>query len=369
MSQEKKKIIFSSYDDINNPFYGGGGAVVISTIAAKLAPVFDITIITANYKGAKNKTENSVTYKRIGPSFFGPRMGQLLFCFLLPFYVKKEKFDLWVESFTPPFSTTCLQLFTKKPVIGLVHMLAGLDMERKYKLPFRAVEEQGLKTYKYFIVLRERTKLLIQNFNTHAKFFIIPNGVDAPKQMSDIKNDDYILFLGRLEFNQKGLDLLIDSYHKIASKVSTKLVIAGSGSPQDEAQIAKKIAEYGLQDRISLVGKVEGQQKEKLLRECRLVALSSRYETFSLLALEAMSYGKPLVTFVIQGLDWIPVGCAIQVKPFDTDEYASALYRILTDKQLQEKMSAAGIKKSKEYTWDTIVERYKQAFLTVLSES
>lgn len=364
--KEKKKIIFSSYDNLRNPFYAGGGAVAIYQVTTRLASMFEIVVITGNYTGAKNKKIENVFYKHIGPSFLGPKLGQLFFYFLLPFYVLNEKYDIWVENFTPPFSTACLQLFTKKPVIGLVHMLSGRDMERKYKLPFRIIEKKGLALYKYFIVLRETTKKTIEQFNKHAKFFIIPNGVNQVTFSENSRKGDYLLFIGRLEFDQKGLDLLIDAYQSISGNITQKLIIAGSGTKKDEFRIKQRIMRYGLEDKIQLVGKVEGKEKDLLLRNCSLVVLPSRFETFSLVTLEAMSYGKPLVSFAIQGLDWMPYGCAVKVQPFDIKQYADAIQNILEDKSLQKKMSNLSYKASLRYSWKNISDAYEKAFLTIL---
>ena len=114
MKKDKKKIIFSTYDDVDNPYYGGGGAHAISEIAKRLASFFDVTIITANYPGGKNIRKDGIRYKRIGPSFVDPRTGQLIFSLLLPWYARHEEYDIWFESFTPPFSTSFVPLFTKK---------------------------------------------------------------------------------------------------------------------------------------------------------------------------------------------------------------------------------------------------------------
>jgi glycosyltransferase involved in cell wall biosynthesis len=366
ITKEKKKLIFSSYDDIHNPFYGGGGALAIHQIVRRLSLIFDVVVLTGNYKGAKNKREENVLYKRIGPTFLGPQISQLVFTFLLPFYVRKEKFDIWVESFTPPFSTTCLQLFTKKPVIGLVHMLAGADMERKYKLPFRFIEEKGLKMYKHFIVVRETTRKIIARINKNAQIYVIPNGVNEAQTFKSQTKKEYILFVGRLEFNQKGLDLLIKAYRYIASKTTKKLIIAGSGSPQDEQKIKKMIHEYGLEKRILLVGKVSGEKKAMLFDKCELVVIPSRYETFSMVALEAMSYGKPIVTFAISGLDWLTYGCALQVKPFDIEKFGNTIYRILESKYLRNKMAKAGRKAVLQYSWEKVSDAYKNTFISIL---
>ncbi len=359
MIRARKKVIFSSYDDVHNPYYGGGGAHAVTEVAKRLAPFFDVTILTANYPDAKNIREDGVRYKRVGPSFVGPKVGQLIFSFLLPWYVVHEEYDVWLESFTPPFSSSFLPLFTKKPVIGLVHMLASEDMERRYKLPFHLIEDLGLKTYRYFLVLSTMFKKKIQRINTHATIFVIPNGIDKIIYKKNEKKEKYLLFLGRIEYDQKGLDLVIESYRKIADKLQTKLVIAGSGLPRDVTRLKQLIHSYQLQDKVELVGKVTGKEKDRLIKNAMLLLIPSRYETFSLVVLEAMAYGKPVVSFAIDGLTWLPKDCILQVEPFDVDAYAQAIYHLATHKKLRRQYISRSQEIVHDYSWTVIFKQYK----------
>ncbi len=363
----EKTIIFSSYDDIDNPYYAGGGARAIYEIAKRLPATYTIKIITGNYPGAKNYSSKNIHYKRLGPSFVGPQLGQLIFHLLLPLSVKKESFDVWIESFTPPFSVSSLPKYTKKPVIGLAHMLSAEDMQRKYKLPFHLIEKRGLKNYDHFITITEETKKKIQKHNKHAKFSIIPNGVEAVKIKPGIKiKQKYILFLGRIEVNQKGLDLLIDAYAKIVHKTDALLIIAGAGTDSEQRKLERLIAEKGLKNRILMKGRVDGNKKFELLQNATLVVIPSRFETFGNVVLEAMAFGKPLIGFAINGLHWVSTQCMIKVKPFDTDALAVGLLKILNEKKTQREMSKAVKDSVKEFSWDKAALAYMQVLHEVL---
>lgn len=366
----KKRIIFSSYDDMQNCFYGGGGAYAIHEISKRLSSKYSVMVLTGNYPGAKNIVKDGVFYKRIGPSFVGPRLGQLLFHFFLPFYVRKERFDLWIESFTPPFSTSCLQLFTKKPVIGLIHMLSGKDMKRKYLLPFDLIENLGLKTYREFIVLTEDIKQEVRKSNSQANITLIPNGVSLPektvRRKKRIVADPYFLFIGRLEYNQKGLDLLVDSYAKIAQKTTAKLVIAGSGRAQDISLLKKNIKRFHLEKQVVLLGRVTGETKQVLFQQCAAVIVSSRFETFGMSALEAMSYGKPLIGFAIDGLQWIPEKGMLKAAPFDTDQLSRLMQQLLVDKKQESRMSRFSTAFVHTYAWDVIQKQYESLIRRII---
>ena len=219
MTNKKLKIIFSTFDDIKNPIYAGGGAFAIHEVAKHLGKKYDVTVVCGNYNGAKNENIEGVDYKHIGLTFFGSRLAQLFFHFTLPFYVLTERFDLWIESFTPPFSTSFTPLFTRKPVIALVHMLGADDMTRKYHLPFSIIENFGLKFYKQFIVLTKYSMKKIRRYNSSAQIQIIGNGVNLPIQPNHLSNNGNLSFLGRIEVDQKGIDLLLEAYSKLLKKI------------------------------------------------------------------------------------------------------------------------------------------------------
>ena len=366
-NRQKKTIIFSSYDDINNPYYAGGGARAIYEVTKRLASEYTITVITGNYKGAKDQIVDKVTYKRIGPSFIGPKVGQLIFQLLLPYAMKKEQFDVWIESFTPPFSVSGLQRYTKKPVIGLAHMLSAEDMQRKYKLPFYILENHGLKTYNNFITITEKTKEKIKRHNKKAHFFTIPNGVAIPHPTKTIRSKNpFILYLGRIEVNQKGLDLLLEAFNSMKTKTKANLVIAGTGTKKELQQLQEIIEKSNLTNRVTLKGKVDGAEKAKLLNEATLIAIPSRFETFGNVILEAMAYGKPTIGFAIEGLQWVPTACMIKVKPFNTKALANGIAKMLTDNTMQKKMASAAKIQVKNYTWEKTAEAYKRAIESVI---
>src|SRR5205085_1806507 len=102
---------------------------------------------------------------------------------------------------------------------------------------------------------------------------------------------------GRIEVNQKGLDLLIEAYKLISQETNYPLLIAGSGALDEMKKLKQLVKKLKMEKKIKLVGRVSGDQKIKLMMESVCMVVPSRYETFSIVALEALAYGIPLVTF------------------------------------------------------------------------
>src|SRR5438046_2109760 len=104
----KKRIIFSNYDDLKNPYYGGGGAFAIHEIAKRLTTDYHIKVLTGKYPGSEDEIKDGVFYQHIGLSLKNPQVDQLLFQLCLPIFIMRERYNLWLESYTPPFSTSLL---------------------------------------------------------------------------------------------------------------------------------------------------------------------------------------------------------------------------------------------------------------------
>lgn len=362
------KIIISNYDSLNNPYYNGGGAVAVHEVSKRLALKMNVTVLTAKFPNFKDRKIDNVYYKHIGLSSAGPKLGQIIYQLLLPYYVRKSDFDIWIESFTPPFSTAFLPIFTKKPVVGLVHLLGGKDKSRQYKLPFYLVENKGLTIYKYFIVLTESILKKIKKKNFSALVKVIPNGISSSILNKKINNKkSYILYIGRIEVNQKGMDLLLDAYKLASSKINKDLIIAGAGIKKEETYLREKIKKLQLQDKVKFIGRVEGKKKDELFKNSLFLVMSSRYETFPLVVLEAFAYGLPLLSFDIEGFKWVPKSCSIKVKPLDIKQLADAMVKLSVDKSLNESMGKASREFVKRYSWDTISLQYEDFINSVVS--
>jgi len=359
MLNSKHTIIFSTYDDINNPHYGGGGAIAVHKIAKQLALKYTVKVISWDYCGKKKEIIDGVPYERFGYSWLSPKLGMFAYQLGLFWQARKKTYDLWLESFCPPFTTAMLPLYTKKPIIGIVHMLAAEDMERKYKLPFHIIQNAGLRLYNSLIVTSEGLKHTIRKIVPQTSVTVISNGVDNVYPIIK-KKQPYILFVGRIEMDQKGIDLLLKAYQGVHQQLpGISLVLVGGGADTEIKRLKELIKELGVEKQVILKGKVLGKEKETLLQNAMAVVVPSRFETFSIVALEAMAHGAPLVCFAIDGLSWIPKRAAIKVHAFDIPRLTKALIHVVSDRILAESITTAASDYAKGMTWNNLAKEYE----------
>ncbi|MGV9890185.1 glycosyltransferase [Streptomyces sp. NPDC003395] len=357
------RVVVSIFDDADNTEYRGGGAVVIEQVARRLSRDHDVTVVTAARHGG-TRTRDGVRYRFVPVGRAGPRAGQLLFQAALPFLARRVPHDVWLESFTPPFSTSFLPLFTRRPVIGIDQGKGSEVVWRKYHVPTFLVERLGLRLYRHLVVVNEADAADLRRAVPKAAVHLIENGVEVPDAAGIACGEGrYILYLGRLEMLTKGLDLLLAAYAKAG--VDLPLYIAGHGTRAEERRV-RALIEQTPGD-VRWLGYVTGEDKRRLLAGSAFMVMPSRYEAFGLVALESMTYGKPVLHFALPWLRWMSGKGDVAVPPFDVDRLAEEIRRLATDPDLRRTLGRTARLAAERYTWEAMTARYLAVVREVLA--
>jgi len=154
------------------------------------------------------------------------------------------------------------------------------------------------------------------------------------------KLDKYILAVGRFS-KEKGFEYLLRSFKLVLEKrKDIKLVVIGG--KRDYIRIIEKLAKnLGIIDNILILSNVSDEEVYSAFKYAEVVVISSIYEPFGIVALEAMYFGKPIVAFKVGGLKEIVKNKVngILVREKDVKELADAIIRILSDAKMREKIS------------------------------
>lgn len=357
------KIAIIDMDNLKNPFWAAGQARATREVAKRLTKSHSVTVYSSKYPSSKDYKEEGIKYIHVGLGSKSSKLNNIVFILQIPFLVKKIKADLIIENFNAPTSVSFAPLFTKVPIIALPTMFNAAEFSRKYHLPFHLIEKLGMKFYKYMMPYSEIDAAKAAQLNPKLKYKIIPQGVG--KEFFEIKHKkpEHILFLGRFDTAQKGIDLLLYAYAKIANKVKYPLVIAGRGP--DENKINQLIKELRLEKRVKIVGAAYGEKKIDLISKAIFVAFPSRHDELSLWALEALASGMPLVAFNLPESKWMDEKVALKAKPFDTGEYGELLVKA-TNKAIYEAMRKNARKLARGYTWENVAKEFENFMQSVI---
>jgi glycosyltransferase involved in cell wall biosynthesis len=352
------RILHLGFEDHRRPGSGGGSARN-QQINSRLAQRHDITVLTTKWRGCVDRTEDGVRYVHIGLPI-GYYAAILSYFAVLPFAIRRYEADLVVEEFAAPFSSALIPLWTRRPTLALVQWLNSKEKSRQYKMPFLLFEQLGVRVHRRFVAVSGDVRDRLRHINPTAVVDVIPNGVEAKAFDVTPTSGDDVVFLGRLEQEQKGLDLLLDAYARVARHIGGQLLIAGDGP--DRRKLERRVARLGITDRVRFLGRVSGTAKYELLARARLVVMPSRFETFGIVAIEALACGTPVLAFRIPCLQAvIPDDCGRMVGAYSVPDYAAAMAEMYDSAELTA-MGVAGRRFARGFDWDQIALRQEDSY-------
>ena len=179
---------------------------------------------------------------------------------------------------------------TTKHFIRNFHLLEQSNTLLKYLTKyFRWSMNRQVRKLDALVVLTKEHKL---DWGNKMPVYVIPNMLPFyPDQVSSCENKQAIM-VGRYN-NAKGYNYLIEAW-KIVNQKHPDWIINVFGSGENEEDVRRKIHEYGLQDVIIMNNPTDHIVEE--YQKSSIYVMSSVYEGFALVLLEAMACGVPCVS-------------------------------------------------------------------------
>ena len=143
------------------------------------------------------------------------------------------------------------------------------------------------------------------------------------------------------------------------------LAVVGDGPEQPELE--RCAAALGLGDRVRFVGRVPHRDVGLYLRAADVFVLNTAYEGLSHTLVEARVVGTPIVTTDIGGNREILTNehNALLTPLGDQEAFVTAVNRLLTDRDLAERLARAGSEGLDHFSWDRLVDETMEILLEV----
>jgi D-inositol-3-phosphate glycosyltransferase len=192
----------------------------------------------------------------------------------------------------------------------------------------------------------------------------------------ELPNDQrLILFVGRLD-PVKGLETLLKAICKLTElepELAKDLCLAviGGDDDNDGADIAAELEcldklkdEVGLYDLVAFLGSRAQDTLAHYYSAAEVCVVPSHYESFGLVALEAMACGTPVIASRVGGLQQtVEDGVTGFLVPAgDEDALAQKLQLILSDGELRRRLAGNARHKAEEYTWQKVAARITDVY-------
>lgn len=221
--------------------------------------------------------------------------------------------------------------------------------------------------YKYLLTIENHADVVVtltkgdaQNWRKAKRIEVIPNFSIMP--ISDYSNCESkrVIAIGRLDW-QKGYDRLIDIWTLVAKKhPDWQLDIFGEGELETDL---KNTINHNKLSSVYIHPYTHDISKE--YANSSICVLTSRYEGFSLVILEALRHGVPCITFDC------PYGpkdlvdheeCGYVIDNGNIDQFAEKLSFLMEHPEIRKKYSKMAVNKAQSYHVDIIMNQWKLLF-------
>jgi glycosyltransferase involved in cell wall biosynthesis len=362
MADKKLKILHFCYDHPDNPWCGGGGARRTWAINKHLSNKHDITVCCGSFPHSKNQM-GPFKVQFLGKSNRYPE-SRLKYIFLSK-KINIEDYNLIVDDFS--YYSPVLYKKTMKPIVTIVHSNHGIKA-----LKFHPVYGLFSLISQYIFLPRKKNVILVSNHlrsavNSGAFMDTIGQGVEIPEGLPP-SDEQFVLYIGRLDVKIKGIDLLLEAWPKIKKKNKTlPLVIAGSG---DSEKVISLIKKYNAEN-IRLAGNLNHFEALSMIQKAAFVCIPSRMEGSPLVAYESMALGKPIVGSSIPALkEIVPHNVAgLLFKSESTKDLLNAIETLIENLEIRKRLAKGACDEGEKYKWSEVAKRQESFYFRVLDRN
>ena len=380
---------------VDSIFTIGGVQRVTAVIAKELAKEYDVTILTFDHADKKNTTlyglnEANITYRFISYPKVGYLKNKLCKAFS-GIYLKTQPQSRWCSNLYAKSSypselrntlleeskrgnydviigvhaplaarlATLREQIPNAKLIGWLHnsyealfgedshYYIGVQRKRHYVYQFRRLNN--------VVVLCQHDADLYRDYDSKFTPTVIYNPLTLKPGLQSNGETKRFLAIGRFSRQHKGFDLLIKAFHIFAQKDKEwKLDIIGEGV--EESLYKELIQNYHLENRIFIHPFTNNIQE--YYSKAQVYVLSSRWEGFGLVLVEAMAHGLPIISSDLPTSKEIMGDFALYFRNGDIEDLAQRL-KDATQIDWQSKSKEA-LKIAERFDINNIIKQWKQ---------
>jgi len=360
------------------PKWLGGVEIATKNIAKHLAKSGnDVYVITSFDKGLpKQSQEDKFLVQRI----YYPKIkffGVIFFWLKCLFALKKINPEV-AHSQTIQMGLPC---FLAKKMFGIPYIVYchGSDVYCNWKFK-KIISKLVLENAEAVVVVTDSMKNKIKEFGFNIKnIFTIPNGIEllefenlskvaVRKELKINDSEKTILFVGTLK-TVKGIKYLIEAI-KIVKEKSLKIKLLLVGDGEEKKELEKISEKLNLKENIVFVGRVDNGEIPKYMALSDIFVLPSLSEGLPVVILEAMASGLPIIATKVGGVpDIMKDGeNGFLVDPKSPAQIAEKILYLLADDNARKLISLNNFKKSKDYSWDIVMENLIKVYSICLKK-
>ncbi len=192
-----------------------------------------------------------------------------------------------------------------------------------------------------------------------------PTNKQAARDSLGVLEDNVVLYVGRLE-PIKGVDILVQAVADLDMVGSTRLLIVGGdrGTVSPAGGLGTLAGSLGIAEKVTFTGPVPQSELPTYYGAADVLVLPSHYESFGLVALEAMACGTPVVVSRVGGLKtFVRNGESGYLIPWRCpDPFSEQIEVMLANPSLRSAMGAAALETARRMGWSGVSSRLMEFY-------
>lgn len=162
----------------------------------------------------------------------------------------------------------------------------------------------------------------------------------------------YFLYVGSVH-PRKNVARLIEAYGLFRRQTGADVLLVICGRFAWNAHDARRAWEQSpYKQDIRFVGYLDTEELARLTGAAFASVYVSLFEGFGVPLLEAMNCGVPLICSDLSSMPEVTGDAALQVSPYEVEHISSAMQRLWADEHLRRRLRAAGLERSRIFTWE-----------------
>lgn len=190
--------------------------------------------------------------------------------------------------------------------------------------------------------------------------------INLEKMINFDFSQPYLLFVSTIEPRKNVKNLILAfNYLKQKYKINHRLVLIGQKGWKYEP-IFEAIENSPWSKDIKHLDYLSDEMVAQFYAQADVFVYPSIYEGFGLPVLEAMTLGAPVITSNTSSIPEVAGDATLLIDPDDTTQLAEAIFRVISDSQLRQKLITKGKERAKLFTWENTARETLKAYRSIL---
>lgn len=242
---------------------------------------------------------------------------------------------------------------------------------------FQIIDRFFYGDYEKIICISEEIKIIYKTYlrsGNQGRLSLIPNGIDIDKYKNakpllksaihtEIKDDDKLIIQVSAFRSEKDQDTLIKSIALLSCNY--KLLLVGDG--KRKLQLINLVNDLGLEKRVFFLG--QRMDVAQILKQVDIAVLSSHWEGFGLVSVEAMASGTPLVASDVPGLRDVVKDAGLLFKTGDYIRLSEIIKTLTEDPDYARSIAKKGYERALQFDIHKMVQKHIELYQEVDSQN